>query len=444
METLLQTTPLPRCPSERFGDLGRCLYVRKAKAKYRTISMLVYKVRVKVYSTRRKMATCLQAWCGTGFSANKPKIRLLSKLGGTFLGFAEPKQDHEDQEGFVRCLQSQGSKLMPHEFGLPSKYLQVELVDNKNNTSPKTTTTATLFWDEAHAKAEFVKQFGVTEDTHGVRFDIPGGCADLGSSANFFKHYSEVSLVGTHQKHYAALTCVFGFPVLTSLFLELLSVDLDSVPDSVPKLCLQRLWLRSTKLPFGLTHIIAVHCEARCADLIDRLCACKDLVLAEIIACKVEASIPKQLGSLRCLEDLSLCNCGLVGSIPSELGTSNLHKLRLPRNKLTGSIPTHLANLTNLTVLELSGNKLSGSIPTWFGTFKLLQRLELQNNQLTGQIPTELGQATSLESLLLHDNNLCGSVPTELGFLQHLKKLTTNKLLIIPSNFVRPDRDGFW
>ena len=376
--------------------------------------------------------------------ANKPKIRLLSKLGGTFLGFAEPKQDHEDQEGFVWCLQSQGSKLMPHGFGLPSKYLQVELVDNKN-TSPKTATTATLFWDEAHTKAEFVKQFGVAEYTHGVRFNIPGGCANLGSSANFFKHYREVCLVGTHQKHYVDLACVFGFPVLARLFLELLSVDLDSVPDSVPELSLQRLWLRSTKLPLGLTHIIAVLCEASCADLIDRLCACKDLVLADITSCKVEASIPTQLGFLRCLRELSLSNCGLVGSIPSELGTSNLSELRLPRNKLTGSIPTHLANLTNLTVLKLSGNKLSGSIPTRFGTLKLLLRLELQNNQLTGQIPTELGQVTSLESLLLHDNNLCGPVPSELGLLPNLRELelTNNKLLIIPSNFVRPDLDGF-
>ena len=67
--------------------------------------------------------------------------------------------------------------------------------------------------------------------------------------------------------------------------------------------------------------------------------------------------------------------------------------------------------------LWLWGNKLRGSIPAELGDLTELQTLDLRSNQLTGTIPGELGELTNLESLVLWSNQLTGTIPAELGDL---------------------------
>ena len=57
------------------------------------------------------------------------------------------------------------------------------------------------------------------------------------------------------------------------------------------------------------------------------------------------------------------------------------------------------------------------------GSLSNVQRLELGNNKLTGEIPTELGNLGNLEILLLGSNQLTGEIPTELGNLSNLNTL---------------------
>ena len=105
-------------------------------------------------------------------------------------------------------------------------------------------------------------------------------------------------------------------------------------------------------------------------------------------------------------------------------------QLRLTSNKLTGSIPVELGNLTALTFLDLSGNQLSGPIPTELGNLTDLSNLVLSRNNLTGSIPVELGSLTALKSLRLGRNQLSGEIPAELGNLTNLEVLFmhTNQL----------------
>ena len=64
--------------------------------------------------------------------------------------------------------------------------------------------------------------------------------------------------------------------------------------------------------------------------------------------------------------------------------------LRLSYNRLSGSIPPQLANLSNLEHLSLSYNRLSGSIPPQLANLKNLEALSLWGNWLNGCIPDSL------------------------------------------------------
>ncbi|OAD22816.1 putative leucine rich repeat protein, partial [Candidatus Thiomargarita nelsonii] len=99
----------------------------------------------------------------------------------------------------------------------------------------------------------------------------------------------------------------------------------------------------------------------------------------------------------------------------------HISELNLSSNKLTGSIPSELGNLTQLTVLYLYSNKLTGSIPTELGNLTYLQVLWLSGNNLTGSIPTELGNLAQLTALYLHNNKLCGEIPVELKNLSNIR-----------------------
>ena len=123
--------------------------------------------------------------------------------------------------------------------------------------------------------------------------------------------------------------------------------------------------------------------------------------------------------------ELNLDMNRLMGTIPAELGNlSNLRELQLANNQLTGSIPVELGNLSKLEALTLSYNQLAGPIPPVLGKLSSLQKLGLYNNQLTGPIPPVLRNLSNLQKLGLHNNQLTGPIPTELGNLSNLEVLT--------------------
>ena len=139
---------------------------------------------------------------------------------------------------------------------------------------------------------------------------------------------------------------------------------------------------------------------------------------------RLTGGIPKELGSLANLLSLSLSENQLTGEIPKELGSlANLQYLSLSENRLTGGIPKELGSLANLLSLSLSENQLTGEIPKELGSLANLQYLSLSENRLTGGIPKELGSLANLQSLSLSENRLTGEIPTEMGNLSNLLEL---------------------
>jgi Leucine-rich repeat (LRR) protein len=132
-------------------------------------------------------------------------------------------------------------------------------------------------------------------------------------------------------------------------------------------------------------------------------------------------SIPSQLGNITHLEELKLYWNNLSGNIPSQLGfLSNLTYLDLGQNSLSGNIPSALGSLSSIEKIHLDSNQLDGSIPIALGSLSQLKGLSLAYNQLTGNIPGELGSLLNLEYIDLSYNQLDGSIPSALGSLSQL------------------------
>ena len=92
-------------------------------------------------------------------------------------------------------------------------------------------------------------------------------------------------------------------------------------------------------------------------------------------------------------------------------------------NKLRGSIPAELDDLTELQSLVLYDNELTGRLPAELGALTNLQTLWLHNNQLTGPLPAELSYLTQLRSLSLANNKLMGPIPGALGDMTNLRTM---------------------
>ncbi|PKI31323.1 hypothetical protein CRG98_048286 [Punica granatum] len=84
----------------------------------------------------------------------------------------------------------------------------------------------------------------------------------------------------------------------------------------------------------------------------------------------------------------------------------------LSDNRLSGEIPSGLADLVKLGTLNLSMNGLVGEIPSSIGNLDVLETLDLSRNRLSGPIPPGMTSLTKLNHLDLSYNNLSGKIPT--------------------------------
>ncbi|KAF6174151.1 hypothetical protein GIB67_033683 [Kingdonia uniflora] len=135
-------------------------------------------------------------------------------------------------------------------------------------------------------------------------------------------------------------------------------------------------------------------------------------------------TIPAHIANLSQIMFLVFSNNTLSGEIPSEIGLlTNLVTLNIDQSRLYGSIPSKIGNLFNLETLYLSKNLLTGSIPLTVGNLTKLHGLVLWDNQLNGFIPLEIGNLVSLTELTLQSNNFSGTIPASLGNLSDLTTL---------------------
>mgnify|MGYP002639880427 CR=1 FL=1 len=120
---------------------------------------------------------------------------------------------------------------------------------------------------------------------------------------------------------------------------------------------------------------------------------------------------------------LNLSNQNL-SQIPAYVfGQTDLEKLDVSNNQISGAIQAEIRQLSNLIILDASDNQMTG-VPAEIGQLDNLQILDLSNNQLTG-LPYELGSLQNLKTLNISGNNYS---ELDLGIIQD--KLPKDTIII--------------
>lgn len=99
----------------------------------------------------------------------------------------------------------------------------------------------------------------------------------------------------------------------------------------------------------------------------------------------------------------SMCNSSMGG----------LQEIYLGYNKLTGSIPDCVDQLSSLSLLNVEYNRMQGTVPLSMRNLKLLETVILSNNQFRGSLE-EAWNSTMLQTVDVSSNRFSGSVPYSL------------------------------
>ncbi|BBG93677.1 hypothetical protein Prudu_001761 [Prunus dulcis] len=74
-----------------------------------------------------------------------------------------------------------------------------------------------------------------------------------------------------------------------------------------------------------------------------------------------------------------------------------------------------------VVILKLTAQKLAGSLPKSIGNLSHLTGIDLVNNSFAGEIPQEIGRLGSLRSLNLSRNSFGGKIPSNISHCAQLR-----------------------
>ncbi|GJN12465.1 hypothetical protein PR202_ga30744 [Eleusine coracana subsp. coracana] len=111
------------------------------------------------------------------------------------------------------------------------------------------------------------------------------------------------------------------------------------------------------------------------------------------------------------MQVFSADKCALVGEVPKfgANGCSNLYRLELAGNALTGEIPRDIGRCKRLVSLRMQRNEISGEIPAGLAALPSITEVDLSWNALTGAVPRGFANCTTLETLDVSFNRLSPS-----------------------------------
>ncbi|RWR96288.1 Protein kinase domain-containing protein [Cinnamomum micranthum f. kanehirae] len=176
---------------------------------------------------------------------------------------------------------------------------------------------------------------------------------------------------------------------------------------------------------------------------------------SSLIGNRLTGPIPKQLGNITTLRNLTLEANQLSGPLPPELGNlvkiERIKALALVRfntsfffiilihpdsavlvfckyslissNAFSGELPITLAKLTNLKDFRISDNHFSGKLPDFIQNWTQLEKIAIQGSGLEGPIPFGISSLEKLTDLRISDINGTASDFPPLSNMKRMKTL---------------------
>ena len=138
---------------------------------------------------------------------------------------------------------------------------------------------------------------------------------------------------------------------------------------------------------------------------------------------KLNGTVPKWLHEISSLQFLNLSHNLLTTPMNEFSRNYKLMFLDIGFNLLTGEVSSSICNVSHLQVLILSHNKLIGIIPPCLVNLLSLYTLDLESNKLNGTLPNTFSMNSDLISLNLNNNQLEGPLPKSLSYCSKLEIL---------------------
>ena len=154
---------------------------------------------------------------------------------------------------------------------------------------------------------------------------------------------------------------------------------------------------------------------------------CQGANLTDIIlnGNRLKGTLPAELANITSIQRLNLSLNGyLDGPVPPEWSAmTHLVELYLSRSSLNGTLPREWSKMPQIRVLHLDGNRINGSLPPEWSTMKQIRVLHLDDNHINGTLPPQWGTMTQLVELTLRNNYLNGTLPPQWSATPKLERL---------------------
>lgn len=140
-----------------------------------------------------------------------------------------------------------------------------------------------------------------------------------------------------------------------------------------------------------------------------------NLEILELGGNMFESTIPTEITSLPKLANFYIGDSFVTGDLSFIKSMPAIFELWIDSNKgLVGSIPSEIGSVSTLASFSVASCSLTGAIPSELGQLTEMQRLWLQSNFLNGTVPTELGRLDSMDTFNIAGNQITGIMPTDL------------------------------
>lgn len=142
---------------------------------------------------------------------------------------------------------------------------------------------------------------------------------------------------------------------------------------------------------------------------------------AYFASCQMGPLFPTWLLQQTSIVELNISRASIFGRIPDWFVTTfqKAKMMDISNNGISGTLPTHLKNMTSLANLYLNSNHISGPIPQ---LPIALEELDISENSLSGSLPSNFG-SQNLVFLNLASNHLSGPVPQSICQLNSLDQV---------------------